>query len=70
MGKIIEQFILDYAENNFSGNIPHPALITLSCIKGGVTLSETEKKCSKGSPLTLTRVLKALTEEKIGERIA
>ena len=29
LGKIIEEFIIDYAENNFLDNIPHPALITL-----------------------------------------
>ena len=40
LGKIVEQSILDYDEINFSGNIPHPALITLLCIKGGVTFSE------------------------------
>ena len=34
VGKIVEQFILDYTESNFSGNIPHLALITLMCIKG------------------------------------
>ena len=41
VGKIVEQSILDYSERNFSGNIPHPALITLLCIKGSVTFSET-----------------------------
>ena len=35
LGKIIKEVILDYVENNFSGNIPHPALITFLCIKGG-----------------------------------
>ena len=35
VGKIVEQSILDYHENNFSGNIPHHALITLLCIKRG-----------------------------------
>ena len=34
VGKIVEQSILDYAENSFLRNIPHPALITLLCIKG------------------------------------
>ena len=34
VGKIVEQSILDYPENSFSGNIPQPALITLLCIKG------------------------------------
>ena len=44
---------LDHVENNLLGNIPHPALITLLCIKGGVTFSETEEKCLRSSPLTL-----------------
>ena len=58
MGKLVEQSILDYAENSFSGNIPHPTLITLLCIKGGVTFSEIEEKYPRSSPLTFTRVLK------------
>ena len=66
VGKIIEQSILDYPENNFSGNIPHPALITLLYIKEGVTFSETEEKCPRSSPLTLTGVLKAPIQ---GERV-
>ena len=67
VGKIVEQSILDYSKNNFSGNIPYPALITLLCIKErGVTFNETEERCSKSSPLTLTRVLKALTQ---GEKV-
>ena len=56
VGKIMEQSIIDYAKNNFSGNIPYPTLITLLCIKGGVTFSEIEDKCPKSSPLTLTGV--------------
>ena len=35
VGKIMEQSIMDYAENNFSGNIPYPNLITLVYIKRG-----------------------------------
>ena len=62
VGKIEEQSILDYAENNFSGNIPHPSLITLLCIKGSVTFNETEEKCPRPSPLTLTGVLKTLAQ--------
>ena len=31
--KIVEQSILDYPENKFSWNIPHPTLIILLCIK-------------------------------------
>ena len=57
-GEISGKSIFDYAENSFSRNIPHPALITLLCIKGGVTFSKTEKKCPRFCPLTLTRVLK------------
>ena len=53
VGKIVEQSILDYHENNFSGNIPYSALITLLCLKGGVTFSETKEKCSRSSTLTL-----------------
>ena len=67
-GKIDQQSILDNNENNFSGNIPHPALITLLCIKGGggggedVTFSEAEEKCLRSTPLTLNRVIKTLTQ--------
>ena len=43
--KLVAQSILDYTENSFSRNIPHLALITLLCINGGVTFSETEDKC-------------------------
>ena len=63
----MEQSILDYAENNFLGNISNPTLITLLCIKGGVTFNETEEKCPKVSHLTLTRALKTLAEsEEVG----
>ena len=34
VGKIIEESILDYVENKFLRNIPHPSMITLLCIKG------------------------------------
>ena len=57
-GKIAEQSILDYVENNFSRNIPYSTLITLLCIRGGITFSETEEKCPRASPPTLTRVIK------------
>ena len=65
----MEQSILDYVENRFSRNIPHPALITLLCIKGGVTFSETKKKCLRSSPLTLTGVLKNPTHGEEVERV-
>ena len=62
VGKIVEQYILDYAENIFLENIPHPALVTLLCINGGVTFNETEEKCPRSSLFTLTGVLKAPTQ--------
>ena len=76
VGKIVERSILDCAENNFSRNIPHLALITLLCIKGegrgggggGVTFSKTEEKYPRDSPLTLTRVLKTATQGEEVER--
>ena len=68
-GKIMERSIMDYAENNFLGNISYPALITLLCIKGGVTFSETEDKCLKASPITLIGVLKTPAEGEEVERI-
>ena len=68
MGKIVEQSILDYVENSFSGNIPHHALITLLCIKGVVTFSEIEEKCPRSSSLTLTMVLKTPAQGEEVER--
>ena len=69
LGRIIKVSILDYAENNFSGNIPHPALITLLCIKGGIQVVEDEEKSLKASHLTLIGVLKTPTEGEEEERI-
>ena len=66
VGKIIQESILDYVENNSSGNIPHPALIILLCIKGGIEVEEEEEKIPGASPLTLTIVLKTPAE---GEKI-
>ena len=68
VGKFMEQSILDYPENNFSGNIPHPTLITLLCIKGGVTFNKREERCPRSSPLTLTGVLKAPAQGEEVER--
>ena len=69
MGKIIKESILDYVENNFSGNIPHPSLITLMCIKGDVKVNEEEEKSPKASPLTLNGALEALVVGEEVERI-
>ena len=35
-GRIVEDLILEYVKRNFVVNIPHPSLITLLYIKGGV----------------------------------
>ena len=69
MGRIIEEFILDYAENNFLGNIPHLTLITLLCVKGGIKVVEDNEKGPKASPLTLTGVLKTLIKDEEVKRI-
>ena len=69
VGKIIKESILDYAKNNFLGNIPYPALITLLCIKGGIKVAKDEEKSLKSSHLTLIRVLKTLAEGEEVERI-
>ena len=51
------------------GNIPHPSLITLLSIKGGVKFNEAEEeKSPKASHLTLVGVLKTLVESEEGER--
>ena len=69
LGRIIKESILEYVKGNFTGNIPHPSLITLLCIKGGVKFNdEEEERCPRTSPLTFTRVLKALMENEEGER--
>ena len=69
MGKIVEESILDYGRGKFLGNIPHPSLITLLCIKGGVKFNEgEEERCPKVFPLTLAGVLKALVESEERER--
>ena len=69
VGRIIKESILDYVENNFSSNIPHPTLITLLCIKEGIKVAEDEEKSLEASPLTLTGVLKTPVEEEEVERI-
>ena len=68
VGRIVKESILNYAKGNFAGNIPHPSLITLFCIKGGVKFNEEEEERGPNtSPLTLDRVLKALVESEEGE---
>ena len=69
VGKIIQESILEYGKSNFSGNIPHPSLITLLCIKAGVKFREVEEeRCHKASPLTLTRITKTPIKAEEEER--
>ena len=59
LGKVIEKSILNYQSSNFRGHMPHPAIITYLCIKGGVTFNRNEEEeCPKTSPLTLTAFTK------------
>ena len=68
-GRIVEELVLEYAKGNFVGNIPHPSLITLLCIKGGVKFNEEEEeRCHKTSPLTFLEVIEAPVESEEGER--
>ena len=69
VGRIIKESILDYTEKNFSSNIPHPSLITLMCIKGGVKFNEDEEQSPKASPLTLIGLLKSPVEGEEEKRI-
>ena len=55
IGKIIENSILSYFKSNYRALLPHPTLITILCILGGV---EEEETCPKTSPLTLTGITK------------
>ena len=65
----MEESILDYVEGKFSGNIPHPSLNTLLCIKGGVKFNQVkEERFPKASPLTLAGVFKVPLESEEGER--
>ena len=43
-------------------------MITLLCVKGGVTFSETEERCLRASPLTLTGFLKTPAQGEEVER--
>ena len=60
---------MEYENGNFVGNTPHPSLITLLCIKGGVKFNEEEEEmCPKTLPLTLIGILKAPVESEEEER--
>ena len=59
VGKIIEKSILGYSERKCRGMIPHPAIITRLCIRGGVEEEwGIEETYPRASPLTLTNITK------------
>ena len=57
VGTIIENFIMRYHEGNKRGLIPHPATITVLCLKAGVKgVWEAEEEVPLTSQLILTGV--------------
>ena len=67
--RVVEDSIFEFVKLNFAGNILHPSLITLLCIKGAVKFNEEEEeRCPKTSPLTLTGFFKASVESGEKER--
>ena len=65
IGTIIENSIMRYHEGNKRGVIPHPATITILCLKAGVKGNwETEEEVPLTSPLLLTGVSKGPRNKK------
>ena len=65
IGTIIENSIIRYHEGNKRGLIPHPATITILCLKGGVKgVWEEEEEVPLTSPLLLTGVSKGPRNQK------
>ena len=65
IGTIIENSIMRYHEGNKRGVIPHPATITILCLKAGVKGAwETEEEVPLTSPLLLTGVSKGPRNQK------
>ena len=65
IGTIIENSIMRYHEGNKRGVIPHPATITILCLKAGVKGAwETEEEVPLISPLLLTGVSKGPRNQK------
>ena len=65
VGTIIENSIMRYHEGNKRGPIPHPATITVLCLKAGVKgVWEEEEEVPLTSPLLLTRVSKGPRNQK------
>ena len=65
VGTLIENSIMRYHEGNKRGVIPHPATITVLCLKAGVKGAwETEEEVPLTSPLLLTGVSKGPQNQK------
>ena len=65
VGAIIENSIMRYHEGNKRGLIPHPATITVLCLKAGVKgVWEEEEEVPLTSPLLLTGVSKGPKNQK------
>ena len=65
IGTIIENSIMRYYEGNKRGMIPHPATITVLCLKAGVKGDwEAEEEVPLTSPLLLTGVSKGPRNQK------
>ena len=65
IGTIIENSIIRYHEGNKRGVIPHPATITVLCLKAGVKGAwETEEEVALTSPLLLKGVGKGPRSQK------
>ena len=65
IGTIIENLIMRYHEGNKRGLIPHPAIVTILCLKAGVKGDwGTEEEVPLASPLLLTGVTKGPQNQK------
>ena len=65
IGTIIENSIMRYHEGNKRGVIPHPATVTVLCLKAGVKGAwETKEEVPLTSPLLLTGVSKGPRSQK------
>ena len=65
IGAIIENSIMKYHEGNKRGLIPHPATVTILCLKAGVKGDwGTEEEVPLASPLLLTGVTKGPRNQK------
>ena len=65
IGAIIENSIMRYHEGNKRGLIPHPATVTILCLKAGVKGDwGTEEEVPLASPLLLTGVTKGPRNQK------